>query len=176
LKYLAIIFFVFFFNACRHREEKDVTQFPGKPVAPASILKEHEYLLSRIHGIASYKDSTGRAAQKLLELMQHHFTEEEDYVLPTLGLLPILTSDSLPENIDDIIKLTDKLESNTTHLNVEHQMIRAYMQETIQAAAFDKHPEIIEIEKVLRQHASLEEEILFPTALMIGRYLKLKSR
>lgn len=33
---------------------------------------------------------TGRAAVKLSDLMQHHFKEEEDFVLPPLGLLPLL--------------------------------------------------------------------------------------
>jgi len=38
-----------------------------------------------------YKDESTEVAIKLEVLMQHHFSEEEDFILPLLGLLPMLT-------------------------------------------------------------------------------------
>lgn len=162
------------FCQCRHKEENTITQFPGKPEVPSAIKKEHEYFLEKIHKITLFHDSTGLAAVKLNDLMQHHFKEEEDYVLAPLGLLPLLTSGNLPEQSNEVIQLCEKLKSQISHLSVEHQLIKAYMDELMQVAATENHPEIIEFEQELQKHAKTEEEVFFPTAILIGEYLKLK--
>ncbi|MBK6635228.1 MAG: hypothetical protein IPG38_13790 [Chitinophagaceae bacterium] len=59
-------------------------------------------------------------------------------------------------------------------MNVEHQLIKAYMDELMLAAAKDDHFEIIAFEQELQRHAKTEEEVFFPTAILIGEYLKLK--
>ena len=169
--FYSILLFVLFFCQCRHKEENPLTPFSGKPAVPLSIKKEHEYLLDNIHKITLFQDSTGHAAVKLKELMQHHFKEEEDYVLPPLGLLPLLASGKLPEQSKEVIQLCEKLKSQLSHLSAEHQLIKAFMQ----AATKENHLEIIEFEKELQQHATTEEEVFFPAAILIGEYLKLKS-
>lgn len=170
-----ILLFVLFFYQCRHKEENSITQYSGKPEVPSSIKKEHEYLLDKIHKITLFQDSTGHAAVKLNDLMQHHFNEEEDYVLPPLGLLPLLASGKLPEQSKAVILLCEKLKSQLSHLSAEHQLIKAFMDELKKAATNENHLEIIEFEKELQKHANTEEEVFFPTAILIGEYLKLKS-
>lgn len=176
MKNLGTLFLVILFiTQCRYKEENPVIQFPGKPPVPSSIKNEHEYLLGKLKGYTFLPDSTGAAAKKLIELMQHHFKEEEDYALPPLGLLPLLTSGKIPENEKEIISLTEKLKSQLTHLNAEHQFIKVYLDELIQVAKKENHTEIIEFEKEIHQHASMEEEIIFPAAILVGEYLQLKS-
>lgn len=156
-------------------EENFQTQFPGKPGVPSFIKEEHDYLLNQIGKIALFQDSTGYVAVKLNDLMQHHFKEEEDYVLPPLELLPLLASEELPEQSEGIILLTEKLKTQLSHMNAEHQMIKAFMDELLIAAAKDNHTEIMELAKAVHQHAQAEEEVFFPAAILIGEYLKLKS-
>lgn len=170
-----ILLLVLNISGCQPKEESTMIQFPGKPEVPSSIKKEHEYLLNEIHKITLFNDSTGQVAIKLNELMQHHFKEEEDYVLPPLGLLPLLANGKLPEHSKEVISLTEKLKSQLSHISAEHQMIKAFMIELLLAAAKENHPEISVLEKELHKHATTEEEILFPTAILIGDYLKLKS-
>lgn len=176
MKYFCcILLLVLFTSQCRPKEENTITQFSGKPEVPSSIKAEHQYLLDKIYKISLFQDSTGRVAIKLNELMQHHFNEEEDYVLPPLGLLPILSTGKLPEQSKEVIVLTEKLKSQLSHMSAEHQLIKAFMDELILVASKENHPEIIEFEKEIHKHANTEEEILFPTAILIGEYLKLKS-
>lgn len=170
-----LLLLVLFTSQCRPKEENIPIQFSGKPEVPSSIKKEHEYLLGKIHEITLFKDSTGHTAIKTESLMQHHFKEEEDFVLPPLGLLPLLASGKLPEQSKEVILLTEKLKSQLNHISAEHQLIKAFMGELLQAAAKENHPEIIEFEKELHKHATTEEEVFFPTAILIGDYLKLKS-
>lgn len=170
-----ILLLVLFISQCRPKEENTITQFSGKPEVPLSIKTEHQYLLDKIYKISLFQDSTGRVAIKLNDLMQHHFKEEEDYVFPPLGLLPLLSTGKLPEQSKEVIVFTEKLKSQLSHMSAEHQLIKAFMDELILAAAKENHPEIIEFEKEIHKHANAEEEILFPTAILIGEYLKLKS-
>jgi hypothetical protein len=171
-----ILLLVLFVCQCRQKEDNSIAQFPGKPEVPSSIKKEHEYLLKRIHRLTLFQDSAGLAALKLYDLMEHHFKEEEDFVLPPLGLLPLLTSGKLPAQTKEVIKLCEKLKSQLSHLSVEHQLINAYLKELKQVAAKENQPGIIEFENELQKHAKTEEEIFFPAAILIGEYLKLKSK
>lgn len=170
-----LLLLVLFISQCRPKEENTVTRFLEKPTVPSSIKKEHEYLLAQIHKITLFQDSTGHVALKLNNLMLHHFKEEEDFALPPLGLLPLLASGKLPEQSKEVILLTEKLKSQLSHISVEHQLIKAFVDELLLAATNDNHPEIIEFEKELSKHANTEEEVFFPTAILIGEYLKLKS-
>lgn len=138
---------------------------------PLSMTEEHRTLLNMIHKISTRPDSSGIVATKLYELLQHHFNEEEDYVLPPLGLLHLLNNGELPADAEQIIELTERLKGQMQHMDVEHQMVRAYLNEL--KAASDKDPEVLKLVDELIEHARMEEEILFPTALLIGEHLKL---
>lgn len=164
------------FLQCRKKEEIYTTQFPGKPEVPSSIKNEHEFLLDQVKSFALFQDSTGAVAIKLAELMQHHFKEEEDFVLPPLGLLPFIADGKIPQQREEIIRLTEKLKSQLAHLNAEHQFIIAFTHELSQAAAQENHPEIRAFENALHKHAQTEEEIYFPAALLVGDYLKIQTR
>lgn len=162
------------FSQCRHKEEETLIQFPGKPEVPSVIKQEHDYLLDKVYKMTLWKDSTGLAAIKLYDLMKHHFAEEEDYVLPPLGLLPLVANGKLPDQIKDVILLTEKVKSHLIHLDAEHQLIKAFADELMQAGVTDNHSEIVEFEKELEKHAKTEEEVFFPAAILLGEYLKLK--
>ena len=88
---------------------------------------------------------------------------------------PLLASGKLPVQGEEVIQLSEKLKSNLSHLSVEHQLIKAYVDELKQVAAKKDLLEIIEFEKELQKHANTEEEIFFPAAVLIGEFLKLKS-
>ncbi len=170
-----LLFVILLFSHCRNKDENIVSTFSGKPEVPLSIKKEHDELLENLHKITSNKDSTGRAAKKLYNLMQHHFNEEEDYVLPPLGLLPQLSSGEIPEQSKNVITLTEKLKSQLSHMSAEHQLITAFLDEMKQADTNRQYPEIIEFEKEVHKHAKIEEEVLFPASILVGDYLKLKN-
>ena len=153
-------------------KEPQTEKFPRiQSVVPLSLTEEHTTLLNMIHKISIRPDSSGRVAIKLYELLQHHFKEEENYVLPPLGLLPQLIKGELPADTEQVIALTEKLKDQMQHMDVEHQMARAYLNEL--KTASEKDTEVLKLEQELSKHAQMEEEILFPTSLLIGEHLKL---
>ena len=175
MKNLFYILLFIFFSQCKPKDAIPITQFPGKPGVPSSIKKTHAYLLEQIHKMTLYKDSSGRVALKLEEIMQHHFKEEEDFILPPLGLLPLLAKGQIPEQRKDIILLSEKVKSLLNHMSVEHQLIDAYIEELKQASNKESQKEIIEFQNEVIQHATSEEEVFFPASILVGEYLKLKS-
>jgi len=161
------------FAQCRPKEPTfELTEFPGKPGVPTSIKNDHENLLQKIRECSLFQDSTGALAKKLSGLMQNHFQEEEDYVLPPLGLLPSLSLGNLPSEKKDIMMLIRKFKSQAAHMSAEHQLIKALMDELKVAAEKDNHPEVHLLAGELVQHATMEEEVLYPAVILIGRYLE----
>jgi hypothetical protein len=79
------------FCQCRQNKNNTATQIPGKLIIPGSIKEEHDTLLAQVRRITAYPDSTGAKAGKLEELMQYHFSLEEEQILAPLGLLPSIT-------------------------------------------------------------------------------------
>jgi hypothetical protein len=170
-----LLMFAFLTFQCRHKTVNTLRLFEGKPGVPVAIKKEHENILNLLKNFVSLQDSAGGAARKLENLVQHHFAEEEDYVLPPLGLLPLLANGTIPEQSKEIIALTQKLKENMDHLSAEHQMIKAYISELKEVAPKERLPDIIKFENEVSTHAMTEEEIYFPAAMLVGEYLKLKS-
>jgi hypothetical protein len=168
-----LVIVILIFSNCRPDERDNFNTYPGIDDVPSSIMEEHESLLDRAYQFTRLPDSAGIAALKLYEMMMHHFKEEEDFAFPPLGILPMLASGVVPEEGEKIIRLTKRLQTQMPVMLAEHQMAGVYLDELKQAADEEYLPEIIEFESDLHRHAALEEEVLFPAAILIGKYLKL---
>ena len=173
MKHLACAFLVVLLTfQCRQKEDTYIMQFPGTPEGPSSIVNEHRNLLNQMQGFTSHIDSTGQVATKLYELMQHHFQEEEDFVLPPLAALPLLASGQIPDQREELILLTEKLKTQLPHMNAEHQMIKALLEELKHVAAQEGHSIPAGFEEDLHRHAQMEEEVFFPAAILVVEYLQ----
>lgn len=161
---------------CRPKETYAPMAFPGKPGVPSSIQEQHDSLVSGLRALTTYGDSTARAAIKLLELVEHHFGEEEEYVLPPLGLLPMLGAGQFPEGRERILDMVRRFRENHVHMVAEHQFAKVYSEELLAAAAVDNHPEALEFQKALLLHAREEEEVLFPAVELVGKYLEMAGK
>jgi hemerythrin superfamily protein len=160
------------FGACKQDKPDSVPVMQGKNPLLKSIQSEHNELLSIIHTMTAYPDSAGIIARKTEELLRHHFEEEENYALIPLSYLHAVNSGNIPENSDDIIRMSEYLVTQQGHLNVEHQLISAYIKELIAAANPAQHTAVKSFADRVKQHASAEEEIYFPAAILVGEHLK----
>lgn len=176
MNYFPCIFFLLLFIQCKPKEDNNTFSFPDKPEVPGSILFQHQRLIDQIKSFTAFQDSTGRVASRLEEVMVHHFQEEERYVLPPLGLLPVLSTGKVPADSDKILLLTDEFRAQFDHMSAEHQYIKALVEELAKAAEINNHPGISHFINELKAHAAAEEEIYFPAALLVGDFLKLKSK
>lgn len=175
MKILFSLFVLIFLSHCKPKEDKIITEFAGKPAVPTSLKNTHAEILDHIHHLTLTKDSSVQVALKLEELMLHHFKEEENIILPPLGLLPALAKGEIPKESQDLPLFTDQLKTQMDHMSAEHQLIKAYIEELKQASKKENLPAISIFENEVSQHATSEEEIFFPASILVGEYLKLKA-
>lgn len=141
---------------------------------PISLKKEHEELHTMLKEATELSGKTGEAAKTVAELMHPHFIKEEKYALPPLGLLPLLSSGKLSEEMKQVLLMTDKLKTELPEMLAEHKQIVAALEVLVKHAKAEHHPKVAEFAEKLMLHAQTEEEVSYPTALLIGEFIKLK--
>jgi uncharacterized protein YihD (DUF1040 family) len=109
------------------------------------------------------------------KLLHPHFEKEEEYALPPLGLLSSLAKQiQISPNMKTIITMTDRLKADLPHMIEEHNAIVTSLQHLIAVAEKENKKCIIQFAEKLKLHAKFDEQVLYPTAILIGEYLKLK--
>ncbi|MGE5108315.1 MAG: hemerythrin domain-containing protein [Sphingobacteriales bacterium] len=141
---------------------------------PHPLKAEHEELHNMLRQATHISGKTGDAAKTVAKLMHPHFVKEEEYALPPLGLLPLLASGKLSEEMKLILPMTDKLKKDLPEMLAEHQQIVAALKVLLQHARTENHPEVVDFAEKLILHAQTEEEVSYPTAILIGDYIKLR--
>lgn len=143
---------------------------------PSSIEAEHKELHEKLAEVIKSKGQTGAAGREVENLLRPHFTKEEQFALPPLGLLRSIAAGGIPPNAGDIIKMTDQLKAEMPQLLAEHKKIVGVLQRLRKAAQEEHKKEAVKFADHLTAHALQEKEILYPSAILVGEYLKPKSK
>ena len=142
---------------------------------PKSMAAEHEELHSDLAQLTQAGGLTGDAAKSVSELLDHHFAKENEYALPPLGLLGPLSQGKFECSMTAVVTLTDKLEAEMPTMLSEHKDIAAALRRLKEAATAENKPAGVQFSEHLAAHAQTEEEITYPTALLIGLHVKGKA-
>lgn len=141
---------------------------------PVTLNEEHEELHNELARITEAGGAIGEAAKKVAVIMHPHFVKEEEYAMPPLGLLEPLSRGEIKEEMRDILLVTDKLKSMLPQMLSEHQDIVEALINLTNLSIKEDRMEIAFIAKKLISHVKNEEEVLYPAAILVGEYLKLK--
>jgi hypothetical protein len=141
---------------------------------PHAMKVEHEELHADLTKAIQSGGKTGAAAQEVAEALHAHFESEEKYALPPLGLLPALAAGKIMPEMAQVFQMTDTLKAELPRMLEEHQAIVAALKKLIEAARQEGKPEYVHFAEKLMLHAQNEEEVSYPTAILIGEYLKLE--
>ena len=144
-------------------------------IIPKSLKIEHEELHEELTKATSKDGKIGDAAKTVANVLHPHFVKEEEYALPPLGLLPLISKEKVTTEMADVLKMTEKLKADLHHMLEEHKSIVAALKVLTEASRKEKKAEYERFADKLILHAQNEEEVLYPTALLIGEYLKLKK-
>lgn len=139
---------------------------------PQPLRAEHEELHAELALATKAGGRTAEAAQVVARLMHAHFEKEEEYALPPLGLLPDLAEGKIEPGMSAVLKMTDKLEAELPTMLSEHKEIVAALKTLIDAAKAEGKPAYVHFAEKLMAHARTEEEVSYPTAILVGRYLQ----
>ena len=94
--------------------------------------------------------------------------------MPPLGLLSVLAQDKPEEDDKGVLTMTDRLKSELAEMLAEHEAIVMALQNLIAVSKAENKPEHARFAEKLMLHAQTEEEVLYPAAILVGEYLKLK--
>lgn len=141
---------------------------------PTALQEEHKHLHAELAEAARAGGRTGEAAIELQRLLQPHFEAEEDYALPQLGALTPLATGKPVAGADHIIQLSDKLKANLSKMLDEHKGIGAATEKLATAARQEKKTAAARFAENLKHHAMMEEQVMYPAAIVVGELLKKK--
>jgi hypothetical protein len=143
---------------------------------PRPLKAEHEELHNMLCKATQEPGELGDAAKAVAKLMHPHFVKEEEYALPPLGLLRDLAQGEVTPDMKEVVELTDKLKADLNQMLEEHKSIVAALEKLSAAAKKADKMEYAEFAGALILHAQTEEEVSYPTALLIGEYVREKLR
>lgn len=141
---------------------------------PTPLKVEHDELHEELFAATKLGARTGPAAQRVATLLHAHFVSEGEFALPPLALLRPLASGDVSPDMRPVITLTDRLKAELPRMLDEHKAIVAALKDLRLAAEAEGHPEAVRFTEKLTLHAQNEEEVLYPAALLVGEFLKLK--
>ena len=145
-----------------------------KFLIPEPLKGEHAELHAELVDATRAGGRVGEAAKAVAKRLHPHFVREEELALPPLGLVATLAQGAIDPDMADVLRLTDKLETELPGMLAEHEEIVAALRHLVAAAETEQKPEYARFAEKLMLHARTEEEVLYPAAVLIGRYVKLK--
>ena len=141
---------------------------------PMSLVQEHAELNTALNAAAALPGETGAAARRVLALITPHMREEQRRVFPFLNLLPMLGKQQIEPWMAELLPLADRLRGDIETLTRAHAPIRNALDDLSVVAWREGHQEYAFLAGRIRQHIQMEEEILYPAALVVSDYLRLK--
>jgi hypothetical protein len=139
---------------------------------PQAMKTEHDELHSELARLTGAGGRTGEAAKAVAKILHAHFVKENEYALPPLSLLVPLSQGAFDAGMAEVLKLTDKLAADMPAMLSEHQDVIVALRKLTDAATAENKPEGAEFARMLTAHAQMEEEVTYPTALLVGLYVK----
>jgi hypothetical protein len=145
-----------------------------KPVlsVPGSLQTEHEEIHKALVEATRAPGRVGAAARELAAILDPHFERENQIALPPLGLLAPLAAGQTPAGLPEALAMADALRKELPRMLEEHKRIRAATEKLRAAARDEKATAHEHFAEALASHARMEEEILYPAAILVGDIIR----
>lgn len=151
-----------------------IVNWNGKLSVPAALLHAHDEARAELVRATMEGGRIAEAATRVAQLCLPHFEHEEKHIFPVLALLPHLEQGNVQPDMMDILPLISDFSARHHALNDHHQTILAAIEELLQAAHKEKNREFAEFAYNMRIHEKIEDEVIYPTVVLIGNYLQQK--
>ena len=139
---------------------------------PLPLKQEHEELHDRLRNATQAGGEVSVAAKSLAQLMHPHFVKEDEFALPPLGLLQSIAHGTVTPDMARVLALTDRLAAELPLMLAEHKVIVAALARLQDAARHAGRADIVEFTEALALHAQTEEQVMYPAALLVGRFVR----
>jgi hypothetical protein len=116
----------------------------------------------------------GQTAREVARIMHPHFLREDEYAIPPLSLLARLAKGQVTPDMAEVLPLVARLKEEMPLMIEEHRAIMGAVREFARTAEAEGDENCTRLAADLIVHAQLEEEVLYPAALLVGEYVKAK--
>jgi hemerythrin HHE cation binding domain-containing protein len=141
---------------------------------PEALDFVHRELNDALQKAAAAPGRTGEAARDVLERLTSHVLMEQEYATPPLAEIARIANGEITPDMARYIEKTDAFKAELPHMLEDHKLIVEALRTLMQAAAAEKQSGAAQFAQKMIQHAQLEEEVLYPAAILVGEYLRLK--
>jgi hypothetical protein len=141
---------------------------------PDPLKAEHEELHAELVAAIESGGAVGDAAKAVADLLHPHFVKEEAFALPPIGLLGLLAKGEVRPEMAEVLAMTDKLRSEFPNMVAEHARIVEALGRLADAAVREGNQQVAQFAEKLKLHAQTEEQVLYPAAIVLGDYVRLK--
>jgi hypothetical protein len=140
---------------------------------PRVIQLEHKDIHLQLSNVIDLGGATGAAAQEVADALHPHFEAEEEYAMPVLGILqPLANGTATSTQKKEALERSTKLRTNLPSMLSEHKEIVRKLDKLTSVALKENKPTAIEFVDRLKVHAEQEEQILYPSAMLVGDLLR----
>jgi len=143
---------------------------------PECLRVERDELQGRLAKAARCHGPVGEAAKAATKLLRPHFIKEEEFALPPLGLLALLSTGRLSREMAKAVPLTERLRAELSQMLAEHGEILAALKNLAEVAETAGQIEHVDLARRFAAHVTAEEELLYPASIVIGECLKWKLK
>lgn len=141
---------------------------------PECLESEHRELREQLEKAMASPGRTGEAAGEVMKVLVPHILLEREFAMPPLSQLARISRDEITPDMGRFIDKTDAFKAELPRMLDEHKLIVAALKTLMQAAAAEKQPGAAQFAQKMIMHAQMEEEILYPAAILVGEYLRLR--
>ncbi len=135
---------------------------------PESIREEHEEIFMGLRRQSKGSGKTARAVRELLKVLEPHFEKEDEVAMPLLGAVARISKGETGKGLDEVIMLQERLAGELDSMLSEHRTITRYIDSAKAAAMEEKNAQALAMLGGLEHHAKIEEEVLYPAAMLAG--------
>jgi hypothetical protein len=137
---------------------------------PASLKNAHDALHVGLKRAMREPGRTGEAARRVMQIMDGHMLREEKFALRPLGLLKELGRGETPPDLAEAARMVQGLKSEMPQMVDEHRQIAELLRLLASEAEAEGKADYVQLAEEMIVHAQMEEDVLYPAALLIGEY------
>jgi hypothetical protein len=142
---------------------------------PHALRMEDRHLRDDLARALQDQGSVGSAAKEIEHILLPHLEARENLVFRPLGLLRALAQGDPGVDRARAIAAVEQIERELPKFEQEHRAIYDANKRLIDAANREHKPQYLDLSDRIWVHMRLEEEVLYPTVSLVGRYLKLQE-
>jgi hemerythrin superfamily protein len=147
-------------------------QWNAQFALPSALRLTHNGARTELVQAAREPGAIGKAGMRLVSLCLPHFEEEEEAVFPALDLLPDLAQGNVRPEMASVLPLIEEFGLRHRNWQSEHRSITSAIDALLAASLKQRNERFAEFAYSLRIHEKLEEEVVYPTVLVIGQLLR----